>query len=117
MLHTYFLSLMKPVSYYLFIITYCSFFPFYKTNYFLQIMSNHCRDPAVSVRKQMIQSLTDLLCLYPDYVFLQKIFVGSVLPQISDPEIKVQEKVLEVILFLFLSHKNINFSLGRGRKI
>lgn len=61
----------------------------------LQLMGEHCLDPAVLIRKHMVQSLSELLCYYPDHEGLQTVVVESVLPRISDPETKVQEKVFE----------------------
>ncbi|XP_047111576.1 condensin-2 complex subunit D3-like [Schistocerca piceifrons] len=64
-------------------------------NDILQLMGGHCLDPAVLIRKHMVQSLSELLCYYPDHEGLQAVVVESVLPRISDPETKVQEKVFE----------------------
>lgn len=58
----------------------------------------HCRDPALLVRKQMVHSLTSLVETYPNNEIVIKTWVSGVLPLILDPEIKVQEKVVEVII-------------------
>ena len=56
-----------------------------------------CRDPAVSIRKEMVQILSDLLQRYPDDKELIKVWAKSVVPLVFDQEGKLQECVLKVI--------------------
>ncbi|KAF2366658.1 Condensin complex subunit 1 C-terminal [Trinorchestia longiramus] len=59
------------------------------------VFCDHCRDPALLIRKQMVVSLTQLLELRPQLAV--ESWVMGVLPAILDPEIKVQEKVVEML--------------------
>ncbi|XP_066991019.2 condensin-2 complex subunit D3 [Anabrus simplex] len=61
----------------------------------LEVLCDHCRDPSLLIKKQSIQALTDLLFLHPEDDLLPEMYVNSVLPQLSNAEMKVQEKVLE----------------------
>ncbi|KAG8315963.1 Condensin-2 complex subunit D3 [Homalodisca vitripennis] len=63
----------------------------------LQVMVDNCRDMSVSVRKLLVQCLTDLLIHYPSHAELPKYWVMGVLPLLADQEIKSQEKVLEAL--------------------
>ena len=62
----------------------------------------HCRDPALLIRKQMITSLSSLLEAYPENETVVTSWIKGIFPLILDPEIKVQEKVTEVCLTLYL---------------
>jgi hypothetical protein len=62
----------------------------------LQVFGNSCRDPAVSVRKEMVQIISDLLQQYPDDKELSKIWAKCVVPLVLDQEVKLQESVLKV---------------------
>jgi condensin-2 complex subunit D3 len=62
----------------------------------LQMLGTSCRDPAVSVRKEMVQILSDLLQQYPDDKELAKIWTKCVVPLVLDQEGKLQECVLKV---------------------
>ncbi|XP_008543526.1 condensin-2 complex subunit D3 isoform X2 [Microplitis demolitor] len=73
------------------------------------VISNHCRDPAMIVRKFAIQVLTTLLESYPNHPSLYKIWVKSVVPQIFDIEVKVQEKVLETMEGLIIDRIDKSF--------
>lgn len=59
-------------------------------------MVDNCSDKSVSVRKLLVQCLTDLLIHYPSHPELPKYWVQGVVPLLGDQEIKSQEKVLEV---------------------
>lgn len=84
----------------------------------IEIVSKHCRDPAMTVRRSSIQVLTSLLEKYPDHPNFYKLWIKSVIPQIFDIEISVQEKVLEVFECLIIqrilssseTNKNDNLS-------
>ncbi|KAJ9589297.1 hypothetical protein L9F63_017490, partial [Diploptera punctata] len=67
------------------------------TGNILKIMGLCCRDPAVSIRKEMVQILSDLLLRYPDDQELIKVWAKSVVPLVFDQEGKLQECVLKVI--------------------
>ncbi|XP_076054806.1 condensin-2 complex subunit D3-L-like isoform X2 [Oratosquilla oratoria] len=69
----------------------------------LKVLAAHCRDPALLVRKQMITSLTFLMDTYPEHDDIATIWVTGVLPLVLDPEVKVQEKVVEVLDQLLFS--------------
>ncbi|CAD6215621.1 GSCOCG00000433001-RA-CDS [Cotesia congregata] len=66
------------------------------------VVSEHCRDPAMIVRKFAIQVLTTLLESYPNHETLYKVWVKAVVPQVFDIEVKVQEKVLETMEALII---------------
>lgn len=66
----------------------------------VQLLSSHCRDPAVMIRKQIIGNMTDLLKAHfrtNSSVLTQ--WVLSVMPCLQDPESKAQELVQEVFFF------------------
>ncbi|XP_044003799.1 condensin-2 complex subunit D3-like [Aphidius gifuensis] len=62
----------------------------------IHIVSKHCQDPAMTVRRSAIQVLTSFLKKYPDYPNFYGLWIKSVIPQVFDIEISVQEKVLEI---------------------
>lgn len=62
----------------------------------------HCRDPALLVRKQMLTSLTALLECYPEHDTVIATWCRGVLPLVLDPEAKVQERVVEVRHFVLM---------------
>ena len=66
------------------------------------VIGLHCRDPALSVRKDAVHVLASLLEKYPHDDKLMSEFIKSVLPRIYDVETKVQEKVLESLQNLIL---------------
>uniref|UniRef100_A0A6J0TKZ6 Condensin-2 complex subunit D3 n=1 Tax=Pogona vitticeps TaxID=103695 RepID=A0A6J0TKZ6_9SAUR len=68
----------------------------------LATFQDRCRDPAVSVRKQALQSLSDLLTSQPDDVLIQKAWLKGVVPVIMDCESTVQEKALDCVDRLLL---------------
>lgn len=61
-----------------------------------QVLVEHCRDPALIIRKQMVTSLTTLVLCYPEHSGVMMRWIKGVLPLILDPEMKVQERVVEV---------------------
>ena len=68
----------------------------------MQVLTDHSRDVALTIRKQMIVALSTLVESQPEVV--AESWVKGVLPAVLDPETKVQEKVIEVgtNLFFFL---------------
>ncbi|KAL8173694.1 UNVERIFIED_CONTAM: hypothetical protein K2H54_016645 [Gekko kuhli] len=68
----------------------------------LATLQDRCRDPAVSVRKQALQSITDLLMSQPDDVLIQKAWLKGVIPVVMDCESSVQEKALACLDQLLL---------------
>ncbi|XP_067827123.1 condensin-2 complex subunit D3 [Heptranchias perlo] len=63
----------------------------------LLTLQDRCRDPAPSVRKQALQSITDLLLAQPSNSVLQKAWMNGVIPIVIDSENSVQEKALECL--------------------
>ncbi|KAK2504960.1 hypothetical protein MC885_000760, partial [Smutsia gigantea] len=70
----------------------------------LLILQDQCRDPAVSVRKQALQSLTELLMAQPRCVQIQKAWLMGIVPTVMDCESTVQEKALECLDQLLLQN-------------
>uniref|UniRef100_A0A8C5SPB8 Condensin-2 complex subunit D3 n=1 Tax=Laticauda laticaudata TaxID=8630 RepID=A0A8C5SPB8_LATLA len=68
----------------------------------LSTVQDRCRDPAISVRKLALQSVTELLLSQPTNLLMQKAWLVGVIPVIMDCETSVQEKVLECIDQLLL---------------
>ncbi|XP_048369194.1 condensin-2 complex subunit D3 [Sphaerodactylus townsendi] len=68
----------------------------------LATLQDRCRDPAVSVRKQALQSITDLLMAHPDDVLIQKAWLTGIVPVVMDCESSVQEKALACLDQLLL---------------
>ncbi|XP_062994944.1 condensin-2 complex subunit D3 [Elgaria multicarinata webbii] len=68
----------------------------------LATLQDRCRDPAVSVRKQALQSITDLLLSQPYNVLIQKAWLTGVIPVVMDCENSVQEKALDCLDHLLL---------------
>ena len=61
------------------------------------ILTEHCRDPSLMVRKQIVGSLTEIVKAYPDHQVVINKFVEGVFPLILDVEQKAAEKVHECI--------------------
>ncbi|XP_033321757.2 condensin-2 complex subunit D3 [Megalopta genalis] len=77
------------------------------------VISRRCRDPTLTVRRYAVQVLSQLLERFSDNSQLLDEWVQTVIPQIFDVEIKVQEKVLDYLHELLLnrivfSSKNTN---------
>ncbi|XP_075772514.1 condensin-2 complex subunit D3-L [Pelodiscus sinensis] len=70
----------------------------------LSTLQDRCRDPAVSVRKQAIQSITELLLTQHTNVMIQKAWLTGVIPVVIDSENSVQEKALDCLDQLLLQH-------------
>lgn len=69
----------------------------------MQLFGKHCRDPALSIRKDMINSVTELMLFFPDHEPVMDLWVEEVVPLLMDREIKVQEQALQVSIYFFLS--------------
>ncbi|KFZ61124.1 Condensin-2 complex subunit D3, partial [Podiceps cristatus] len=67
-------------------------------------LQDRCRDPAVSVRKQALQSVTELLVSQPNNVLVQKAWLNGVVPVVMDAESSVQEKALDCLDQILLQH-------------
>ncbi|XP_069732475.1 condensin-2 complex subunit D3 [Phaenicophaeus curvirostris] len=70
----------------------------------LSALRDRCRDPAVSVRKQALQSITELLVSQHNSVLVQKAWLNGVVPVVMDAESSVQEKALDCLDQLLLQH-------------
>uniref|UniRef100_A0A8U8AZE6 Condensin-2 complex subunit D3 n=1 Tax=Geospiza parvula TaxID=87175 RepID=A0A8U8AZE6_GEOPR len=70
----------------------------------LGVLRERCRDPAVSVRKQALHSITELLLSQPSNVLVQKAWLNGVVPVVMDAESSVQEKALDCLDQLLLQH-------------
>nr|XP_047919382.1 condensin-2 complex subunit D3 isoform X1 [Anser cygnoides] len=70
----------------------------------LSTLQDRCRDPAVSVRKQALQSITELLVSQHDNVLVQKAWLHGVVPVVMDTESSVQEKALDCLDQVLLQH-------------
>ncbi|KPP77751.1 condensin-2 complex subunit D3-like [Scleropages formosus] len=69
----------------------------------LFILSDRCRDPAVSVKKKALQCLMDLLLALPGSSLVQKAWLRGVVPAVIDSESSVQEKAAECLEQAILS--------------
>ncbi|KAF4118849.1 condensin-2 complex subunit D3 [Onychostoma macrolepis] len=70
----------------------------------LSILSDRCRDPAVSVKKKAMQCLMDLLAALPENREVQEAWLRGVLPAVMDSESSVQEKALECLDHVIIAH-------------
>ncbi|KAM8795632.1 condensin-2 complex subunit D3 [Eudromia elegans] len=70
----------------------------------LSTLQDRCRDPAITVRKQALQSLTELLTSQHRNVLVQKAWLCGVVPVVMDTENSVQEKALDCLDQLLLQH-------------
>ncbi|XP_043098978.1 condensin-2 complex subunit D3 [Puntigrus tetrazona] len=70
----------------------------------LNILSDRCRDPAVSVKKKAMQCLMDLLAALPENREVQEAWLRGVLPAVMDSESSVQEKALECLDRVVIAH-------------
>ncbi|KAM4885566.1 condensin-2 complex subunit D3 [Sylvia borin] len=84
----------------------------------LGVLQERCRDPAVSVRKQALHSITELLLSQHSDVLVQKAWLNGVVPVVMDAESSVQEKALDCLDQLLLQHiKHYNkFRSDDGRQ-
>ncbi|XP_069677382.1 condensin-2 complex subunit D3-L-like [Periplaneta americana] len=74
------------------------------TGSILKMMGLGCRDPSVSIRKEMVQILSDLLQKYPDDKELARIWAKCVVPLVLDQEGKLQECVLKAMRQMILDN-------------
>ncbi|XP_078045821.1 condensin-2 complex subunit D3 isoform X2 [Augochlora pura] len=72
-------------------------------NEIVPVISRRCRDPTLTVRRYAVQILSQLLEKFSDNSQLLDEWVQTVIPQIFDVEVKVQEKVLDYLHELLLS--------------
>uniref|UniRef100_A0A8C9N8X1 Condensin-2 complex subunit D3 n=1 Tax=Serinus canaria TaxID=9135 RepID=A0A8C9N8X1_SERCA len=70
----------------------------------LGVLQERCRDPALSVRKQALHSITELLLCQHSNVLVQKAWLNGVVPVVMDAESSVQEKALDCLDQLLLQH-------------
>ncbi|XP_059723175.1 condensin-2 complex subunit D3 isoform X2 [Haemorhous mexicanus] len=70
----------------------------------LGVLQERCRDPALSVRKQALHSITELLLSQHSNVLVQKAWLNGVVPVVMDAESSVQEKALDCLDQLLLQH-------------
>ncbi|NWY02539.1 CNDD3 protein, partial [Nothoprocta ornata] len=70
----------------------------------LSTLQDRCRDPAITVRKQALQSITELLASQHHNVQVQKAWLCGVVPVVMDTESSVQEKALDCLDQLLLQH-------------
>ncbi|NXN61876.1 CNDD3 protein, partial [Rynchops niger] len=70
----------------------------------LSTLQDRCRDPAVSVRKQALQSITELLVSQHSNALVQKAWLNGVVPVVMDTESSVQERALDCLDQLLLQH-------------
>ncbi|XP_069752394.1 condensin-2 complex subunit D3 [Narcine bancroftii] len=63
----------------------------------LSVLQDRCRDPAPSVRKQALQSITDLLLSQPTNPKVQKAWMNGVITDVIDSENSIQQKALECL--------------------
>uniref|UniRef100_K1QWD7 Condensin-2 complex subunit D3 n=1 Tax=Magallana gigas TaxID=29159 RepID=K1QWD7_MAGGI len=70
----------------------------------LGVLVDRCRDPTLSVRKQAMQCLTDLLLSMPTEKPLQQCWLDGVLPLVTDRESTLEEKCMESLEEIILSN-------------
>ncbi|XP_068772979.1 condensin-2 complex subunit D3 isoform X2 [Struthio camelus] len=70
----------------------------------LSTLQDRCRDPAITVRKQALQSITELLVSQHHNVLVRKAWLSGVVPVVMDTESSVQEKALDCLDQLLLQH-------------
>ncbi|XP_068597136.1 condensin-2 complex subunit D3 [Brachionichthys hirsutus] len=70
----------------------------------LTALCERCRDAAVSVKKKALQCLGELLAAKPECTVVQKAWLQGVVPAAADSESSVQDKALEALDRVLLSH-------------
>ncbi|XP_029031397.1 condensin-2 complex subunit D3 isoform X2 [Betta splendens] len=70
----------------------------------LSVLSDRCRDSAVSVKKKALQCMAELLAAKPENSVVQKAWLYAVMPAVVDSEASVQDKALEALDQVLLSH-------------
>ncbi|KAL5479868.1 hypothetical protein EMCRGX_G023460 [Ephydatia muelleri] len=81
----------------------------------VQAIHERCLDPALSVRKQALASLTALMVDRPDLEFMQRLWLDGVLPSVMDREAGGQEKcmsLLEQIILCSIGTKRRTTEVG-----
>ncbi|KAL5479917.1 hypothetical protein EMCRGX_G023519 [Ephydatia muelleri] len=81
----------------------------------VQAIHERCLDPALSVRKQALASLTALMVDRPDLEFMQRLWLDGVLPSVMDREAGGQEKcmsLLEQIILCSIGMKRRTTEVG-----
>eukprot|EP01117_Protostelium_nocturnum_P014654 TRINITY_DN5598_c0_g2_i4.p1 TRINITY_DN5598_c0_g2~~TRINITY_DN5598_c0_g2_i4.p1 ORF type:complete len:837 (+),score=259.64 TRINITY_DN5598_c0_g2_i4:125-2635(+) len=81
----------------------------------LSLFTSKTRDPAVSIRKQCLESLTQILRNNHQRESVTRAWLKFALPMVMDAEATVQEKVLDLVEELILE-PIINFSNKNERK-
>ncbi|XP_077437958.1 condensin-2 complex subunit D3 [Vanacampus margaritifer] len=69
----------------------------------LSLLSERCRDPAVSVSKKALHCVGEMLNAKPDCGLVQKAWLQGVLTAMVDSEISVKEKALEALDHILFS--------------
>ncbi|XP_071957014.1 condensin-2 complex subunit D3-L-like, partial [Antedon mediterranea] len=75
----------------------------------VEVLYKHCLDPALSVRKQALNSITNLLLLRPENQVQQRMWLNAVLPMVLDKEMTAQERclqLLEEVILQKITHVN-----------
>ena len=83
----------------------------------VQAIHERCLDPALSVRKQALASLTALMVDCPDLEFMQRLWLDGVLPSVMDRETGGQEKcmsLLERIVLCSIATKRRSTEFGNS---
>ncbi|XP_041367044.1 condensin-2 complex subunit D3-like [Gigantopelta aegis] len=70
----------------------------------VEVLEKRCADPALSVRKQAMQSVTDLLFSMPADTHIHSTWLNGVLPLVIDRESTLQEKCLETLEEIFIQN-------------
>lgn len=63
----------------------------------LRLLADRCSDPAVSIRKQAMIALGNLMRHHPSHPTLYKVWLSAVLPLVADPEATIIEKCLDEV--------------------
>ncbi|XP_077468877.1 condensin-2 complex subunit D3 [Stigmatopora argus] len=69
----------------------------------VSVLSEHCRDPAISVKKKALECFGEVLNVKSDYSLVLKAWLEGVLPAVVDSETSVKEKALEALENVLLS--------------
>lgn len=83
----------------------------------IRVIANCCTDSSISVRKQMVDSLTDLLWSRPMDAAAQDAWVFSALPLMNDSELSIQNKVANSVMLLIIESCVAWKSHFMGKKI
>ncbi|XP_055083053.1 condensin-2 complex subunit D3 [Periophthalmus magnuspinnatus] len=86
----------------------------------LSVLASRCRDPAVSVKKKALQCVGELLSVKPCCGGVQVAWLEGVCSAVMDAESSVQERALEALDDVLLSHIKIfseNTFLDRGQRL